>query len=154
MWLNRRPLGLRLAAVAGLGGAFGRVSVAVDHLEVRHAPETEELRPRQLAVLAPDPEQRHAVVDLGSLEQAFAALPAAPLLQAPQQAHVIARRAPEIPGDDARGVPRGVTVGPRAPQIDMPPKPVDRLAAHAAEARPAGKPALPIGSWRKPEGLG
>src|SRR5918993_3157398 len=61
--------GPRCGALAGLARAFGGVGRAVDHLQVGGAPEGEELRPRPVAVLAPDPEEGRHVVDLGALEE-------------------------------------------------------------------------------------
>ena len=80
-----------------LGGAFRRVGVAVDHLQVRQSPEREERRPVHVAMLAPHPEQRHAMIDLAGLPQPRAGLGAAALLQPPQQLGVIARRIPQPP---------------------------------------------------------
>src|SRR5690242_17506523 len=60
-----RGSGCALAPPARLVGAFLDVSVAVDHLQIGHAPVIEQRWPRRVAMLAPDHEQRHAVVDLG-----------------------------------------------------------------------------------------
>jgi hypothetical protein len=43
------------------------VDIAIDHLKVRQAPKIEQIRPRVVSVLAPDPEQRETVVDFGVL---------------------------------------------------------------------------------------
>jgi hypothetical protein len=58
------------------------MGIAIDDLQVRHAPVAEQRRPRHVAVLAPHAEQRHAVVDLGGLPQPPTGLGAAALLQA------------------------------------------------------------------------
>src|SRR3569623_3596323 len=106
--------------------------VAVDHLQVRQAPEVEQLRPAEIAMLPPHAEQRNAVIDFGSLPQPRAAGGTATLLQLPEQLGVVARCVPELPGDDAGGVPNGVIVGPLAPQVFVPAEPIDRLTADAA----------------------
>src|SRR5580704_14236748 len=109
-WYSRRRHPPRDAAVARLACAFGHVSVAIDHLQVRQAPKSEQRRPRRVAMLAPHLEQRHMVVDLGGLPQPAAALGAAPRLQAAQQRRFAAWRVPELPGDPAGAVPGGVLV--------------------------------------------
>src|SRR5262249_12992553 len=122
-----------LAAIAGLGGALGGVGVAVDHLQVGQTPITKELRPRLLAMLLEHPEQRHAVIDLGGLEEPLAALAAAPLLQSPEEAHVVAWRAPELPRDHADRMPGRVAVWSCMPQVGMPAELEHRLPADTAE---------------------
>src|SRR5215470_233681 len=102
-------------------------------------------------MLAPDAEQRHAMIDLCGLPQAPAGLGAAPLLQPLEDARIVARRRPKIPGHHAGGVPRGVAVGAAIPQVHVPTEPVDRLTADAAEARPACEALLAIGRGRHPE---
>ena len=62
-----------------LDGAFCRVSVAIDHLQIGQAPERQQRRPVHVAMLAPDPEQRHAMIDFRGLPQPRAGLGAAPL---------------------------------------------------------------------------
>ena len=52
---------------------------------------------------------------------------------------------------DAGGVPRGVLVRPAVPQVLVPAEPVDRLAAHAAESRPAREGLFAIGRGRAAE---
>ena len=94
--------------------------VAVDHLQVGPAPEVEELGPRQIALLAPDLEQGRAVVHFGGLPQPRTAGGTAPVLQFPQEPGVVAGCIPQLPGDDAGGVPDGILVGPFVPQVDMP----------------------------------
>src|SRR5262245_31405012 len=64
---------------------------------------------------------------------------------------MVARRAPEIPGDDAGGMPIGICVWAGVPEIDMPTEPVDWLATHAAGAGAARERALAIGRRRKAE---
>src|SRR3954465_3021166 len=86
-------------------------------------------------MLFPDAEQRHAMIDLAGFPKTRARLRAFALLQAADQLGVIARRVPQAPGRHAGGVPGRVLVWAATPQILMPPEPVHRLAAHAAEAR-------------------
>src|SRR5260370_25160597 len=102
-------------------------------------------------MLAPYAEQRHAVIDLCGLPQALAGLGAAPLLQPLEDARIVARRRPKIPGNHAGGVPRGVPVRAAIPQVHVPTEPVDRLTADATEARPAREVPLAIGRRRNPE---
>src|SRR5438067_9001092 len=134
-----------------LAGALGGVRLAIDDLEVRHAPESEQLRPRSVPVLLPYPKQRDAMVDLRALMQALAGLSAAPFLEAFEQSDVIARRVPEFPCGYADGVPLRIPVATFTPEVDMPAEPVDRLATHAAESGAARKAALAVRHWRKPE---
>jgi len=101
----RRPV-----SSGGFGGGLFDVRVTVDHLQVRPAPEVEELGPRQVAMLAPDSEQWRAVVNLGSLPQSSAAGRAAPALQLPQELGVVARSVPQMPRNHTGGVPNGVFV--------------------------------------------
>src|SRR5215510_2321437 len=139
--------------MAGLGRALGHVGLAVDHLQVWQAPVIQKLRPRQVALLLEHLEQRHAMIDFGGLQEPFAALAAAPLLQAAKQPHMVARRAPEVPGGDAGRVPLGFVVWPGVPEIDMPAEPVDRLSAYAAETAAAREGVLTIRGRRLPEAL-
>jgi hypothetical protein len=113
------------------------MSIAIDDLQVRHAPEAEQRRPWGVAVLTPHPEQRHAVIDLGGLPQPSAGLGAAAPLDALEDARMVARRRPQVPGDHAGGVPYGILVGAAIPQVDVPAESVDRLAADAAVSPPA-----------------
>ena len=92
-------------------------------------------RPVHVAMLAPHPEQRHAMVDFRGLPQPPAGLGAAAPLQAADQLGVVARRVPQPPRRDAGGVPGGVLVRPALPQVLVPAEPIDRLAADAAETR-------------------
>src|SRR5260370_35394456 len=102
-------------------------------------------------MLAPYAEQRHAVIDLCGLPQALAGLSAAPLLQPLEDARIVARRCPKIPGNHAGGVPHGVSVRAAIPQVHVPTEPVDRLTADATEARPPREAPLAIGRGRNPE---
>src|SRR5215467_9988019 len=102
-------------------------------------------------MLVPHPEQRHAVVDLRRLPQAPAGLSAAPLLQALEDARMIARRGPKIPRNHAGGVPDGFPVRAAIPKVDVPAEPVDQLAADAAESRSTRIAPLAIGCRRSPE---
>src|SRR5438105_41046 len=90
-----------------------------DYLQVRHAPEIEQVRPGPVAVLAPDAEQRHPMIDLGGLEQALSGHRAPPCLPALQHLDVFRRLAPELPCGDAGRVPRRplrrLAVGPEVP---------------------------------------
>src|SRR5215813_11435000 len=129
------------------------MGVAVDELQVGQAPVAQQLWPRQVAMLFEHLKERQLMVDFGGLEQALAAFPAAPLLQPAQQPHLVARRAPEIPGGHTGRVPARFGISASGPEVDMPAEPVDRLAADAAEAATACVGALPIGCWRQPEAL-
>src|SRR5688500_4546986 len=123
----------RSRALAGLQRAFRHVRRPVDDLQVRGAPEAEQLRPRPLAVLAPDAEQGRTMIDLGALEQPRAGLAAAPLLPAPQQTVVVARSGPELPRRNAAGMPGGLAVDvPVTPEVAVPSETENRLAADAA----------------------
>src|SRR5258708_8970385 len=102
-------------------------------------------------MLAPHAEQRHEMIALCGLPQAPAGLSAAPLLQPLEDARIVARGRPEIPGNHAGGVPHGVPVGAAIPQVHVPTEPVDRLTADATEARPACEAPLAIGRGRNPE---
>src|SRR5258708_1610590 len=127
------------------------MGLSIDDLQIRHAPEAEQRRPWRGAMLAPYPEQRHAMIDLCGLPQASAGLRAAPLLQPLEDARIVARRCPKIPGNHAGGVPDGVPVCAAVPQVYVPAEPVDRLTADATEARPAREAPLAIGRGRNPE---
>src|SRR5262249_46350614 len=140
-----------LAAVRRLHGALGGVNIAVDDLEIGQAPERQQGRPRRIAMLAPDPEQRDPMVDLGAPQQAPPRLRAAADLQALEHADLVAWRIPELPCDDARRVPRCVGIGSGIPQVAMPAKAENRLTTNAAKARAARELALPIGRRRAPE---
>jgi len=102
-------------------------------------------------MLAPYAEQRHAMINLCGLPQASASLGAAPLLQPLEDARIVARRRPKIPGDHAGGVPDGIAVRAAIPQVHVPTEPVDRLTADAAGARTAGVALLAIGRRWSPE---
>ena len=122
------------ASVSRLDGAFYGVNVAIDYLEVWQAPIVEQIRPRRFPVLTPHPKQWDAVVNFGALPKPSAALAAAPRLQPPQKADVVARRVPKLPCDHAGAVLVRVHVSAAIPQIDMPTEAIDRLAAYAAES--------------------
>ena len=111
---------------------------SIDDLQVGHAPIGQQRGPGSSGALrvAPDPEQRHAVIDLRVLAEPRAGGGAAMVLQTSQMPHVIARRSPQLPGRDAAAVPRRIAVGMRvAPQIAVPAEPEHRLPADAARAR-------------------
>src|SRR5258707_9465565 len=105
-------------------------------------------------MLAPDAKERHAVIDFRGLPQALSGFGAAPRLQSLEQAHLVARCVPELPGRDAGGVPGSVAVRPSVPQVDVPAEAIDRLPAHAAMAGTARERGLTIGRGRRPEGRG
>src|SRR5215831_3827292 len=102
-------------------------------------------------MLTPHAEQRHAVIDFRRFPQASAGLSALPILQSPEDARIVARCGPKIPRNYAGGVPDGIPVRAAIPQVHVPTEPVDRLAANAAEARPARVALLAIGRGRSPE---
>jgi hypothetical protein len=139
------------APVVCLGGALGGVSVTIDQLQIGQTPIVEQRRPRRISPLAPHPEQRHAMVDLGRLPQSPARLGAAPGLEAAQKSHFVARRIPELPGDHARAMPVGVFVWTAIPQIDVPAEAINRLPAHAAKSRAARKGAFAVRCRRRAE---
>ena len=72
-------------------------------------------------------------------------------LQAADQLGVVARRVPQPPRRDAGGVPGGILVRPALPQVLVPAEPIDRLAAHAAEARSARESLLAERRGRRAE---
>src|SRR5215470_5963087 len=102
-------------------------------------------------MLAPDAEQRHAMIDLCGLPQTPAGLSAAPLLQPLEDARMVAGRRPEIPGNHAGGVPGGIAVRAAVPQVHVPTEPVDRLTADATKAGPTRIALLAIGRRGNPE---
>src|SRR5262249_42905299 len=87
---HRRPIGVagrcRPHAGSRLLGTFRDMRVAVDDLEVGQAEEAEKLGPWPLAMIAPDLEERHAMIDLGGTQEPLARLGAAMPLQTLQQA--------------------------------------------------------------------
>src|SRR5215211_9240039 len=95
----------RAGPVGRLRGAFLDMGVTVDDLQVRRAPEAEEVGPGQVAVLARNLEERDTVVDLGAAQEPPSGRPATASLQALQKAGLIARRVPELPGRDTGRVP-------------------------------------------------
>ena len=120
------------ASVSRLDGTFCRVNLTIDYLEVGQAPIGEQIRPRRFPALVPNPKQRDAVVNFGTLPQPSAALTAAPRLQPPQEPGVVTRHVPKLPGDHTVAMPSRIHVGAAIPQIDMPTEAIDRLAAYAA----------------------
>src|SRR5580700_7169365 len=62
-----------LASGPCLFGAFLRMGVAVDHLQIGQAPKAEESRPWHVAMLAPELEERQLVVDFGVSQKPLAA---------------------------------------------------------------------------------
>jgi hypothetical protein len=144
-----------LRALPCLTRAFLEVGGFIDHLEIGRAPKGEKLRPGFLAMLGPDREKRHVMIDLGGFEQPTSGRQAFMPLSDLQRPQVISRRVPKLPGDDAACVPRRILVRlVVAPKIAVPSEPVDRLPAHAAMTRPTGEPGLPIRSRRNPKRKG
>src|SRR4051812_42925576 len=78
------------------------MGATVDDLQVRRAPEAEEVGPGEVPMLARNLEERDAVVDLGAAQEPPSGRPATASLQALQEAGLIARRVPELPCRDAR----------------------------------------------------
>src|SRR4051812_17054937 len=75
--------------------AFGDMRIAIDHLKIGQAPEAKKLRPWPAPMLAPDLEERHAMIDLRRAQEPLPGSGAAMALQPLQQAHLPARRVPE-----------------------------------------------------------
>ena len=123
-----------LASGPCLFGAFLRMGVAVDHLQIGQAPKAEKPRPWHVAMLAPELEERQLVVDLGVSQKPLAARCATVLLPPLEERHLIARRVPQPPSRHAGRVPFGVSVWAGAPEILMPAEAVDLLAADTAMA--------------------
>src|ERR1700730_13519336 len=94
-----------MSARLRLAGAFCRVRVLIDHLQIRQSPEAKQCRPVLSAVLAPNPEQRHAMVDLGGFPEPTAGCGASALLQPLEHLGVIAGGGPQPPGRDASRLP-------------------------------------------------
>jgi len=92
------------------------------------------------------------MVNLSVPPQPFAALSTTACLQAPEKRGFPTRRIPEIPRDDAGAMPVRVLVRPLVPQINMPAKTVNGLAAHTAESGAACIGALSIGRRRGSKG--
>src|SRR5215203_7049085 len=81
----------RAGPVGRLRGAFLDMGAPVDDLQVRRAPEAEEVGPGQIAVPARNLEERDAVVDLDAAQEPPSGRPATPSLQALQEPGLIAR---------------------------------------------------------------
>src|SRR5215831_2817389 len=133
------------AAEAGFVRALRHVDVPVDGLQMGQAPEPQQGWPGGVAMFAPHAEQGHAMVDLSRPPQSAAALRAPPALEPLEQADVVARGGPQIPGDDARRMPDGIPVRSPLPQITMPSESVDWLPAYAAKPWAAPVGGLAIG---------
>jgi hypothetical protein len=103
-------------------------------------------------VVTPNSKQWHAVIDLSSFPKPSTCLAAAPRLQSPQEGGLTTRRIPEFPCDHTSAVPARVFVGAGAPQINVPAKAINGLAAHAAESRSPRVRVLSIWRWRCSEG--
>jgi hypothetical protein len=139
------------ASIARLVGTFQHMSVAVDDMQVWHAPIVQQVRPRHTPILAPDAIERYAVIYLRILPEATARLAATTRLKPSQQRRLFARRVPELPCDDACAMPAGALVRALAPQVDMPPELIDWLSAHAAETQTTGEGILSIRCGRDTE---
>jgi hypothetical protein len=138
-----------------LGGAFRDVRLARDHLQVLDAPEPEQMGPGGVAILAPDSIQGDPVIDLARSEQPSSAFGTSSALHLPERPHEQIRSGPELPGDDAGGVPHRVGVRlPVAPEILVPAEAEDRLPANAAMAVAARECRLAIRSGRRAEAFG
>ena len=124
---------VRGTSVLCLGRAFCDVDIAIDKLKVWQSPIIEQRRPRSIAVLAPHPKQRRAMINFGAFPQPSSGFAAAPGLQAPEKSRVITGRTPELPCDHAGAMPRRILVGPRVPKIDVPAEAINRLPAHTAK---------------------
>src|SRR5215208_2369856 len=148
-----RPARPRTGPVGRLRGAFLGMGGTVDDLEVRRAPEAEEVGPGQVAVLARNLEERDAVVDLGAAQEPPSGRAATTSLQALQEAGLIARRVPELPGRDTGRVPLPAARAAGARNVAMPAEPEHRLSADAAGTRPLGEARVAIRRRRRPEAL-
>src|SRR3569832_2101093 len=111
------------------------MGIAVDDLQVRQPPEIKELRPGEIAMLAPDAEQWRPVVNLGRLPQPSPGAGAAPALQLAEQLGLGVWCVPHLPGRNAGRMPHGILVRATIPKIGMP-----------AEAV-AGLPSVVVGFW-------
>ena len=123
------------ASIARLVGTFQNMSVAVDDLQVRHAPIVQQVRPRHTPVLAPDAIERHAVIHLRVLPEATARLAATTRLKPSQQRRLFARRVPELPCDDACAMPGGTFVRAPCPTGRYATR-IDRLAVRTRSRNP------------------
>jgi hypothetical protein len=96
--------------VPRFNGAFCYVSVAINDLKVRRSPIAEQFWPSLVAMVAPDPKQRHSVIYLGILPEPSTGLSASPRLQPPQQRRFAAWGIPEFPCDHTGAVPSRILV--------------------------------------------
>src|SRR4051794_7333297 len=78
---------------------------AIDELQVRYPPKSEQVRPGQVTVIAPHTVEWHSVVDLGILEQARPILRTPPPLQPRHHTPLGNGCSPELPCGDAASVP-------------------------------------------------
>src|SRR5262249_22954053 len=98
-------------------------------------PKIEQSRPGRVPVLAPDLEQRDAMVNFGASPQPSAALSAAPTLEAPQKCDLVTWRIPELPCDHASTMPDRVFVGTAAPQVNLPAEAINGSTEDGAKSR-------------------
>ena len=91
------------------------------------------------------------MVDLGAAQEPPSGRPATASLQALQQAGLIARRVPELPGRDAGRVPLAAARAAGACKVAVPAEPEHRLAADAAMSRPLGEALVAVRRRRRPE---
>src|SRR3569832_949518 len=127
------------------------MGIAVDDLQVRQPPEIKELRPGEIAMLAPDAEQWRPVVNLGRLPQPSPGAGAAPALQLAEQLGLGVWCVPHLPGRNAGRMPHGILVRATIPKIGMPAEAVDGLPTDAAGPRSARERVLTIGRRRRAE---
>src|SRR4051812_7818921 len=145
--------GSQAGALGRFGGALRDVGGPVDHLQVRRAPEGEKVGPGKVLAIAPHLEQRHAVVDLGAAQEPPPGRRAAALLDAFEQAELVARRVPELPRRDAGRVPLPAARAAGAGEITVPAEAEHWLAADGAMPLPPGKARVAVRRRRRPEAL-
>ena len=118
-------------------------------------PKTEQRRPGSVPVLTPNPVQGDPVIDFSRAQQPLARFRTAVALTDLERSNLVARRRPELPGNDAGRMPYGVFVrGAASPEIRMPAQAVDWLPTDAAMTWAARMKRLPIGCRRLSKGRG
>ena len=144
----------RLGPLPRFVGAFLEMRFPVDHLQVGQPPIGEKLRPRRRALVAPDPEQRNAMIDLRVPQQPSPCGGASMPLDAFEQAVLLARRVPEFPRGDAGSVPA-------RPRVRRPVSTDDSYAGHSDRRvghrrsmnRRPREPGFPVGKRGRSERL-
>ena len=91
IWHARRD---RHPAHFRLFGRFQGMGIAVDHPQIGKSPELEESGPLRVAVLAPNLEERHLVIDLGIAPKSLAALGTTTALHSLEHGRLVAWRVP------------------------------------------------------------